>query len=433
MSAGVQGIPRRFPATSNDLATSIVRTFGQHMELGTRLTFDGRLDARVLERAVRLLLDAEPVLGCGLKTSTMRGWWQRRDDLDARIPFAVVQTDNADAEAVRLQVAKVPDEGPQVAVTLLRSPDHDDLVIGVSHNVADGQSAKQIAYVLSDLYTRLRDDATYLPVPDLVPRPEARDVWDSLSEDQRRTAKREPRPTMPNWELPRKAQTGAGRTLRELHLGPDRLSAISRHGKQRGATVNDMMLTAFFRALVRVYPPPVDKPMSLSFSAEHRRYLAGDVEPPISNLAVTIWLALENRAGEDFDGTLERMVGQTTRWRETLWGIRGAVGAAGMAKMGYAPMRLMLAAVGRLAGGAGKTSPVFTNLGIIEDGRLPFGEAAPVAARISGPAAFGASLVPTISTYRDTLTVSMGFCDADMDAPTIEAVLREMDRQLIFD
>ncbi len=433
MDADAASIPTRFPATSNDLATSIVRTFGQHMELGIRLTFDARLDARVLERAVRLLLDAEPVLGCGLKTSTMRGWWQRRDDLDARIPFAVVQTDEADAEAVRCQTASVPDHGPQVAVTLVRSPDHDDVVIEVSHNVADGQSAKQIAYVLADLYTRLCADPTYLPAPDLAPRPEARDVWVSLSEDQRRNAKREPRPTMPNWDLPRKARTGAGRTLRELRLGPDRFATISRHGKQHGATVNDMMLTAFFRALVRVCPPPSDKPMSLSFSAEHRRYVTGEVEPPVSNLAVTIWLALESRTGEGFDDTLGRMVEQTTQWRETLWGIRGAVGAAGMAKMGYAPMRLMLAAVGKLAGGAGKTSPVFTNIGVLDDARLSFGGVTPVAARISGPAAFGASFVPTISTYRDALTVSMGFCDADTDAATVEAVLQEMDDQLALD
>jgi NRPS condensation-like uncharacterized protein len=425
-------IPERFPATSNDLATSIVRTFGQHMELGIRLTFDGRMDVGVLERAVRLLLDAEPVLGCGLKTSTMRGWWQRRDDLDAHVPFAVVPTDGADSDAVRCQVAPVPDEGPQLFVTLLRSPDHDDVVIDVSHNVADGQSVKHCAYVLADLYTHLLSDPAYVPVPNLARRPEARDVWNVLSEDQCRAARREPRPTMPNWDLPRTGSSGQGRTLRELCLGPGRLAAIAKHGREHGATVNDMMLTAFFRALSTVCPPPEAKPMSLSFSAEHRRYLAGDREPPVSNLAVTIWLAIENRTGEGFDATMERMVAQTTRWRETLWGIRGAVGAAGMAKMGYRPMRLVLAAIGRLAARSGTTSPVFTNIGIIDDERLSFGGAAPVAARISGPAAFGASFVPTISTYRDVLTVSMGFCDRDMDAALVERVLSEMDEQLLF-
>jgi len=55
-----------------------------------------------------------------------------------------------------------------------------------------------------------------------------------------------------------------------------------------------------------------------------------------------------------------------------------------------------------------------------------------VSARLSGPAAYGASLVPTISTYRDTLTVSMGFCDADIDPDVIEQVLRHMDEELTF-
>jgi NRPS condensation-like uncharacterized protein len=424
------GIPERFPATSNDLATSIVRTLGQHMELGLRLTFDGPLDAEVLERAVRLSLDAEPVLGCGLRTSTMRGWWQRRDDLDAHVPFSVAMTDDADADAARCQVAPVPDEGPQVAVTLVRSPGHDDIVIGISHNVADGQSAKYYAYVLADIYTRLLSDPSYAPVPNLDARPEARDVWNAFSEDERRRAKREPRPAMPNWDLPWKACTGRGRTLRELRLDPERLAAIGQYGKQHGATVNDMLLTAFFRAMTAVCPQPAGKPLSLSFSAEHRRFLAGDTEPPISNLAVTIWLGIDARDGEAFDATLRRVVGQTTRSRETLWGIRGAVRAAGLARMGYEPMRMMISAIGRLTAGSGKSSPVFTNFGIIDEDRLSFGAVTPVAARASGPAGFGASFVPTISTYRGALTVSMGFCEQDTDAAVIESVLRAMDEQL---
>jgi NRPS condensation-like uncharacterized protein len=429
---GTTAIPERFPATSNDLATSVVRAFGQHMELGVRLTFGVALEADVLAHAVRLSLDAEPVLGCGLRTSTMRGWWQRREDLDASVPFSVVSTDDADADSVRYAVAPIPDEGPQAVVTLLRSADHDDIVIDMTHNVADGQSVKRYAYLLADIYSRLLDDPSFVSAPDLARRPEARDVWSGLSEEQRRLAAKEPAPTMPNWVLPQTGNTGHGRTLRELRVGPDRFAALKRRGEERQATVNDTMLTAFFRALTSVCPQPTAKPLSLSFSAEHRRYLTGDVEPPISNLAVTIWLGVERREGEDFDGTLRRVSAQTARWRETLWGIRGAVRAAGVARMGYMPMRTMLRAIAKMSAGAGKTSPVFTNIGVLDDTRLSFGGAVPTDARVSGPAAFGASFVPTISTYRDTLTVSMGYCDQDTDGAVIEKVLQAMDAELTF-
>jgi NRPS condensation-like uncharacterized protein len=425
------GIPARIPATSNDLATSVVRDLGQHMEIALRLSFDTHLDAEVLRRAVRLSLDAEPVLGCGLRTSFRSGWWERRDDLDVAVPFSLADTADADADAARAQVAPIPDEGPQVRVTLLRSADRDDLVADLSHNVADGQSVKQYGYVLADLYTRLAADPAYLPQPDLSPRPEGLDVWESLSAEERAAAKKAPRPVMPNWELPRKAATGRGRTLRELRLPQDRLAALRTHGKSLDATVNDMLLTAFFRALLAAHPQSTSKPLSLAFAAEHRRYLKSEAEPPIGNLAITIWLGVEPTPGETFDETLARVVEMTGRARESHWGLASGVGAARLAKLGPGPTKFLLGGVAKL-GGSGKTSPVFTNIGVLDESRLSFAGSVPADGRMSGPAAFGASFVPTISTYRETLTVSMGFCDQDIDPADVENVLQTMERELTF-
>jgi NRPS condensation-like uncharacterized protein len=423
-------IPANFPATANDLATHAAGSLAQHMELGCRLTFRGRLDLQVLSRAVRLSLDAEPVLGCGLRTRTFAGWWERLDDLDVRVPFSVVKTADPDRDSVLFQVGEVEAAGPQVAVRLLRSSDHDDVCMRISHDVADGQGLKQYAYLLADIYTHLLADPSYVPAPNLTPRPQARDVWDQLSGEQRRQASRAPSMTMPNWVLPSKALSGRGRTLRELRLGPARSAALKEYGRLRGATVNEMALTAFFRALARAFPPPAEQAMSLPFSAEHRRYLPTAEGIPITNLALTIWLGVEHVPGEDFDGTLRRVQEQTSAWREALWGAKAVAQTAGLSRIGYKPMMAMMAVIGRMSAKSGKTSPVFTNIGIMDESKLAFGGSAPVSASLSGPAAFGASFVPTISTYRDTLTVSMGFCAEDLDAESVEQVLRFMEEEL---
>ena len=423
-------IPASFPATANDLATHVARSLSQHMELGCRLTFDRHLEPDVLSRAVRLSLDAEPVLGCALRTGTFAGSWVRLDDLDARVPFSTALTDDPDRDGVSFEVDEIGTADPQVAVRMLRSPDHDDVCVRINHDVADGQGLKQYVYLLAELYTRLLADPTYAPSPDLAPRPQARDVWDGLSPDQRRRASKAPSMTMPNWVLPYKAITGGGRTLRQLRLGPARLGAFREYGRARGATVNDMVLTAFFRALSGVFPPPAGQPMSLPFSAEHRRYLRSTEGVPITNLAITLWLGVEHVPGEDFDGTLRRVVEQTSAWREALWGVKAVAQTAGLSRMGYKPLKAMMGAIMRMSAKSAKTSPVFTNIGILDEDRLAFGEATPSSASISGPAAFGASFVPTISTYRDTLTVSIGFCEDDQDSDAVERVLRLMDREL---
>jgi NRPS condensation-like uncharacterized protein len=423
-------IPARFPATANDVSTHVMRSFSQHLELGCRLSFDGRLDPDVLRGAVRLSLDAEPVLGCALRAGTFRSWWERLDDLDERVPFSVFETDDPDAESVRFQTATMDGSGLPVAVRLLRSLNGDDVSIAVSHDVADGRGVKQYAYLLAELYTRLLGDPAYTPRPDLAARPRAQDVWDRLTAEQRSDASRAPSMTMPNWTLPSTGATGRGRTLRELRVSPETFRAVREYGSARGATVNALLLTAFFRAVTRVYPPPAGQAMSLPFTVDYRRYLDTPEETPIANLAVSIWLGVAQVPEETFDDTLSRVGGQLSAWRDAMWGVKGLMQAASMAKLGYGPTKAMMGAIMRLSAKSGKTSPVFTNVGILDEGRLAFGGLVPVAACLSGPASFGASLVPTISTYRDGLTVSMGFCAEDMDPEGVASVLRFLGEEL---
>lgn len=423
-------IPTRFPATANDVSTHVMRSFSQHMELGCRLTFDGRLDSDVLGRAVRLSLDAEPVLGCGLHAGTFKSWWERLADLDEHVPFSVLETDDPYGDSVRFQTATVDSAGPQGEVRLLRSASGDDVSLVISHDVADGQGVKQYAYLLADLYNRLLADPSYVPSIDLAPRPSAQDVWDRLTAEQRREASKAPSMTMPNWEFPRRDASGRGRTLRELHVAPVRFLAVKEYGSARGATVNALLLTAFFRAITREYPPPAGQPMSLPFTVDYRRYLDAREEVPIANLAVSIWLGLAYVPNEAFDDTLARVGEQLSAWRDATWGVKGLMQATSMAKLGYGPTKTMMGAIMRLSAKSGKTTPIFTNIGILDEDRLAFGGLVPVAARLSGPAAFGASLVPTISTYRDELTVSMGFCAEDMDPAVIDSVLNFLEQEL---
>jgi len=191
-----------------------------------------------------------------------------------------------------------------------------------------------------------------------------------------------------------------------------------------------MLLTAFFRAVAHEFPPVLGKPMSLPFTVDYRRYLQASGDVPIANLALSIWLGVPHVEGEAFDGTLARVAEQLTAWCDATWGAKSLVQAAGIARIGYGPMKAVMGAISGMSAKSAKTSPIFTNIGVLDEGRLSFGGLTPTSARLSGPAAFGASLVPTISTYRDELTVSMGFCADDMDPGVIDSALRFIDEEI---
>jgi NRPS condensation-like uncharacterized protein len=392
-----------------------------------RLAFEsGSLDPELLSRAVRMSLDAQPVLGCSFRTDESKAYWSRLSALDEKDCFSVFETTDPDGAMDAFQSEEIQDAGPQAVAVLLRAPDADHLGIKISHVLADGQAAKQYAYLLADVYTRLESDPSYAPDPDLARRPTARDVWAQLSPDERREARKAKSWADPTWVVPAKGDSGRGLTFRAASLGPDAFSALKAYGRTHEATVNDMMLTAVFRACVERFDPPPGVPLSLMCTADLRRYLPDSDRLPIANISISGSLDIERVDGESFDETLRRVRERMLAWARTCYGAGPAVNAERLAGLGYRVTKALLGLTFRMAGSSGKTYPWFTNIGIIDESRLSFDGHLPSSGHMFGPSAFGASVVPVVSTYRDTLTVCMGFCEEDCDASVVEGVLRSM-------
>lgn len=422
-------IPDRFAATGTDAAVSITRAVTQH-RIGVCLTFDERLDADRLARAVRLSLDAEPILGCSFETDAFKPYWRRLSDLDAALPFSFLETDDPEGEVARFQAEEIENAGAQAAVRLLRSPHRDELGIKLSHVAADGQAAKGYAYLLAEIYTRLGSDPSYVPEPNLAARPTGKDVWKRLSPDQRRDAKKAKSWAVPTWDIPFEARSGEGVAYRSMVLEPECFAVLRAYGKERAATVNDMLLAAFFRACVRAFEPASGVPLSLMCTADLRRYLPDTGRLPIANISISGSLDIERVEDEEFDDTLRRVRERMGVWAKTCYGARPALNAEKITALGYKMTKRILETTFRMSGGSGKSYPWFTNIGVLEESKLWFDGCTPIAGSMYGPAAFGASIVPTVSTYRNTLTICMGFCARDVDSAVIDRVLQLVQEEL---
>jgi len=409
------------PATGNDVAVSITRAVTRQ-RIGIGLDFADRLDADRLARGVRLSMDAEPVLGCAFDTSGRRALWRRLPDLDAASAFTVVETDDAGEAMLRFQTDEVSDDGPQVAVTLLRTRRGDVLGIKASHVPVDGQGAKRYAYLLADIYTRLGEDPGYRPAPNLAPRPTANDVWANLTDEQRRAARTAKSWAQPNWPVPAGSVDAQTITYRELALPPERFRELKAYGAGRGATVNDMLLALYFRALILALDPPAGTPLSLMSTADHRRYLPNPDAVPIGMLSLSGPLGIERVDGEPFDATLERVRTAMDAWRRQCYGAAPARDAEKLGRMSYRMAQRLLRLTFAL-GSKGKTYPYFTNVGVLDESRLGFGGAAPAGGRMYGPSTSGASPVATVSTCLDTLTITMGCGAVEEDVRFTDALL----------
>ncbi len=419
-------IPERFAATGADAAISITREV-TYQRIGVGLKFpEERLDADRLRRAVRLTFDAEPLVGCEFRTDERKAYWKRLSNLDVASVFVEQTVADADAWLCAFQASEVPDEGPQAAVSLIHTDGGDVIGIKMSHVLADGQSAKQYAYLLADLYTRLGEDPSLTPAPNLRARPSGRDVWDNLTPVQQREAKRAKSWAKPTWPAPQTGNSGDGLTYRWATIPPRRFAALKSYGSERGCTVNDMMLTAVLRACISRLDPPTDTPLSLMYTADLRRYLPDAAGLPISNISISGSLDIERIDGETFGDTLARVHRRMEEWATMCHGAGPLASAEKMAGLGYGVTRLLLGMAFRAGGSSDKTYPWFTNIGILDDDRLAFDGTRPESGFMFGPATRGPSIVPVISTYRNALTVCMGFCESDYGTASVELLLQSI-------
>lgn len=72
----MSNIPGRFKARTIDKTAICMRVLAE-MVLHFEMEFDHRIDAARLEKALDLIIDAEPVLGCRFITDRLRVYWER--------------------------------------------------------------------------------------------------------------------------------------------------------------------------------------------------------------------------------------------------------------------------------------------------------------------------------------------------------------------
>lgn len=424
MSAGA--IPERFPAGFGDVVADAMDSM-MEMVLGSRLTFAERLDPDALARAARLLLDLEPVLGCWWDESFGGADWVRCADLDEQVVFSTADSDDPDRDAAAFHGTPFDPKGPRLAVLLLRSRDHDDLCVRFDHVAGDGWSAREVTHLLAETYSRVLDDPDYVPVPRTAPRPTHADVWAALTDEQRALKTQAPPMSASKWAMKAQRGRGSGYAVRTLTLAPERVAAIRAYAHDRGATVNEALVASAVRSAASMFPLRPGVRPGVSISADTRRIARNEGLNRLANIATTQIVLMDYRHGESFDETLRHVIDGVKPYRDSLWSITASQVDTMPAPVAMRAMFAFMTATMRLLHGM---SLVCMNVGPFDEKRLAFGEVLPVAAIGTGPATRFAGLPALISSYRDAMTIWMGFREEHIAPEVVERYLAGIDEQL---
>ncbi len=382
-------------------------------QMGLALEFASRVDETLLARALRVLLDTEPPLGYRFAPDSPGLAWERVDLPDGGAILPVVETSDIEAD-LHSFLASPFDEcaGPQVRGLLLRAADRDVLALQVSHVAVDGRGAIETLYRMCEIHRALAEDAEWDPpfnsgsIRDFASAGVPGSLRDKIASVRTLATSL----ATGDWRLPPDSGIRGMDAYTLASVEPELLDAVRRAGRARGATVNDLLLTAFYRSLCKVLKPEVGARTVISIGADLRRYLSVETGWGLSNFAAFIGLPLVVAEEDDFETVLaqvieemqrlksgkmrqlavsrvmaDRMAGGWMRgpWRRSMVRVSGAVGKA-------------------IAGQNGGTGPVLTNIGEIDSERVRLGDGAEVdGARWFVQIGHCAALPLGVSTFRN--------------------------------
>ena len=256
MRRGRERRDARIPATPGDLAAFAVRAISDQ-QLRVVLAFSGALDAERLGEATRLLTATWPILGSRLVLGPRPHWAQGARPAAGGV---VGTTDPATALANAVAFSCDPRTGPVFDVRLVRASGGereratDTVCLRVDHAACDGVGAKALAYALLALYRALGEGSgagtcarlaaawsprrrSYLPI-----------LRAARPYDVARAAVLFPDHGA-RFRLPYHGSSRHKPRLAVVRVDAGRVARVRAYGSARGATLNDTLLTAVFRAL----------------------------------------------------------------------------------------------------------------------------------------------------------------------------------------
>jgi NRPS condensation-like uncharacterized protein len=330
-----------------------------------------------------------------------------------------------------------PSREPLAQVRIIRS-ESDTLCIKTDHMVTDAFSLKQYSYMLASTYGELAVNPQYKPAPSQTCNRSLRQVssrfgiLDKLRIIRRgmRDLKRRFQPAR-YWAFPYTDNKTTDKIFITRTLSKDRFSRIKEYGHRHNATVNEIMIAAYCRALLNIIKPESDVSLRLLCTVDLRRYLSTEKTGSMSNLANFAYLNIGTQAGNTLNDTIIKIHNDMTALKNDYLGLGDyPITVLLFNLFPFAVVRPIFNILLKSLIRSGNAAPIFSNTGILDHEKLTFDNLTPVEAYIPGPTFYPPFFSMAICSFRQAFTLSISFPEASVERQTIEKLLDHIDSEL---
>ena len=419
-------VPKIRPAGGGERAQYLLRDYNDNT-IRFVLHYPGLVDPDVLRMAARAVVESVDVLhGTFFSDGTM-AYWHINEDVGETNYFHYIETEGDPAKtAASLSLLPVyPEDKVQMHVTLVQSEEKSCIVIRQSHLVVDGGDGKYLIGKLVEAYNMLLEtgNADALEVKDGSRAPEK--VYEKLHLSDMKELLSNPLSSVETAYPYPTTDAGMARVTSKV-ISAETMSAARKKAKTVGATANDLLVTAFYRAYAAMDGVDAAAPMSVSSMMDLRRHCVNGDSEGLCNMSGALPTTLENGCTGSFEETLEEIVKQTTAAKENPY-----AGLEGMPIMHSLtrsmPIWLLQMAIGKIYG---KLSLGLTNLGNLKCDDYALGDLVPNGGLFGGPLKKKPGMQVSVMSFDGECTLAVVGVytreDAALLQSTLDALVKEV-------
>lgn len=415
----------RLPATGQDVFNYLASYYASNHQLQLVLSFLDQLDLDILKKALRLTLELEPILGCRFVEDPQKSYWERREDLDRIELCKFICTDQPDDvlhEFTSLPLDSRKD--PLVQAMLIRTEQEDVLCLKLDHACIDGGGIKAYIALLAEVYTNIIENCTITKLPTQL----CRDGMGFLREfginDPLQAFDPSQASHSSNWGFPSAHYRCQYPTYIRRKLVNFELSTLKEYCNQNEATINDLLLAAYYHALFRITHAQANDPKPLMVTIDLRRLIPGEDKIIAANISSSFVTLLENITDEPFDLMLQRISRMMKDFKQNHAEIAVAVIMEVFGMIDFRDVQAWYHQSRQDSLQTNYADPLFSNIGVIAP--LAFGKNTVNDAYIITPAMFAPSLMLGISTYNQIPSLVVHYYSSDIEKDDVDSLLDGM-------
>jgi NRPS condensation-like uncharacterized protein len=415
---------KKYKAVVWDIMQFMFSDFNDH-QLHCVMKFDSHIDENYLKKTIDMSANIFPIIKCKFveKSYFKFPYWEECT-FTSKEMVRMVETENVEENIEKCIVYKTKEhEGPQLRVNIIRSKSYDCLCIIMNHMVCDAAGFKEYLYMLSSIYSNLKKDIYYKPdfvmgsrsIKQLFSKFSILDKIKILFSSSQLSK------YSSGIVFPLKGDINNPFIVKHK-ISKDRFLFIKAYAKKNNSTINDIILTAYIRALRKVLncsitaiPCPVDL----------RKYLPDRKAEAICNLTSNMVCDIGFDIGENYNETVLKVKQSMDKEKKSFSCLNGPLMLEIIFKI--LPYKIAKKCVSKLFS---NPTIAITNIGIIHKNKLIFHEANITDIYISGSIKYNPYFQLAVATFDNEITLSINFYGTKEDKEKINEFLFVLDKEL---